>query len=157
MPPPVLDPSLADTLAVVARITASATASWWVIGSAAMALHGLAVSVADVDLLLTADDAARVLRENACSPLTDGGTERLRSDVFGRITANALPIDVLGGFHVNQQDRWALVQPTTRLAVSLAGGTVHVPSRADLTQLTRSLGRPLDLRRADMLDALPNP
>lgn len=134
---------------------ASTLEPWWVIGSAAMALHGLDVPVANVDLLLSADDAAQVLEDSGCHPSADGGTECFRSDVFGRIDRGPLPIDVLGGFHVRLDGCWARVQLATRPAISLGGGTVHVPSRPELATLTRSLGRPSDVLRADLLDALP--
>ncbi len=78
-----------------------------------------------------------------------------RSEVFGRIDDGPLPIEVLGGFHVREQGRWVAVQPVTRLAVGLARGAVFVPSRPELAAITRRLGRPKDLLRARMLDALP--
>ncbi len=57
-----LDPSLVNVLGVVANETRSAAEPWWIIGSAAAALHGVNLPVADVDLLLTSNDAARLLQ-----------------------------------------------------------------------------------------------
>ena len=133
---------------------APATGPWWIIGSAAMALHGLDLAIADVDVVLAPEDAALVLQEHG-RVLQSGGVSGLyRSDVFGRVDGGPLPIEVLGGFHVRENDRWVMVQPATRLAIGLARGPVFVPSRLDLASITRRLWRPKDVLRAELLEAL---
>ncbi len=155
MHPPCLPPALADALDLVVRVTAPATGPWWIIGSAAMALHGLDLPVADVDLLLAPQDATRVLQEHG--RVLPSGEEHgpYRSEVFGRIDGGPLLVEVLGGFHVREGGHWVAVEPATRLAVGLARGAVFIPSRPELAAITRRLGRPKDLLRARMLDTLP--
>lgn len=153
MTEPHLSPSLAGTLDLVVRVTALAPGPWWIIGSAAMALHGLDLPVADVDLLLAPEDATRVLEVHGRVLPSREGQGPYRSEVFGRIDGGPLLVEVLGGFHVREGGHWVAVEPATRLAVGLARGAVFVPSRPELAAITRRLGRPKDLLRAKMLDA----
>ncbi len=61
-----MDDRLFETLAMVAQVTRVAQSHWWVIGSAAVALHGATqISVGDVDILLSAEDAKAILVEHA--------------------------------------------------------------------------------------------
>ncbi len=145
---------LTHALNEAARAAASTTAPWWIIGSAAMALHGLRLSVADVDLLLTPDDATRLLAERGSVTERTGEVGPFRSDVFGRWTDGSLPVDVMGGFHVRREGRWVEVRPTTRVAVELDGGAVFVPAVAELASIARLMGRPKDMRRAGRLECL---
>ena len=154
MMPPELDHSLLETPQAVVVLTASIPRPWWLIGSAAIALYGVNLDVADVDLQLAPQDAMKLLRENHGARLDDGGNERFRSEVFGRIEIGPLPIDVLGGFQVVRNGRWEAVEPATRVAIPTPVGHIFVPARLELAAITRSLGRPKDLARARMLDAL---
>ena len=61
--PDLLTPSLRHSLAMLAGAVADAADDWWIIGSSAVALHGANVQrVRDVDLLMSANDAERLLR-----------------------------------------------------------------------------------------------
>eukprot|EP01042_Synura_sphagnicola_P034499 gene34499-44255_t len=53
---------LIETLASVAAIMETAQEPWWIIASAAAALHGAKpITVADVDVLLSVEDIGRIL------------------------------------------------------------------------------------------------
>jgi hypothetical protein len=92
-----LSPVLADTLDVVVQTMVPATGPWWIIGSAAMVLHGLDLAIADVDLVLAPEDAALVLQEHGRILQSGDGRGPYRSDVFGRIEGGPLAIEVLVG------------------------------------------------------------
>lgn len=119
-----------------------------------MVLHGLDLAIADVDLVLAPEDAALVLQEHGCILPSSDESGPYRSDVFGRIEGGPLPIEILGGFHAREDDRWVAVRPVTRLEIGLAKEEVFVPSLLDLASITRRLGRPKDVLRAEMLEAL---
>jgi hypothetical protein len=139
----------------VIEMTRSSEDPWWLIGSAAMALHGVRqLQVADIDLLMSRNDARRLLREQRQPNTPDGGTEHFRSDVFGRLRGGPLSIDVMGGFHVRQVAAWREVVPTTRVAVRIPSGLVFVPAVSDLLDITRHMGREKDRDRAEMLEKL---
>jgi len=145
-------PALADTLAMVAEAASGAMEPWWIIGSAAVVLHGRAVPhVKDVDLLMSAGDAEVLLRRVGAQPGRGEADERFRSTVFGCWTGPPIPIEVFGGFSVAVAGRWRDVFLSTRESVSVGGARVFVPSVEELVRLLHSFGRPKDLERAQLL------
>ncbi|RYY26353.1 MAG: hypothetical protein EOP62_10550 [Sphingomonadales bacterium] len=120
---------------------------WWIIGSAAVALHGgNPVDARDVDVLLTVADARRILPGIGVALTPGVADSRFRSDFYCAWGAPPVPVDFMAGFHVYGE---ALV-PATRLG--MAG--VFVPSREELLAMLRHFGRPKDLARARLLDRL---
>ena len=79
--PDLLTPSLRQSLAMLAGAVADAADDWWIIGSSAVALHGANVQrVRDVDLLMSANDAERLLQEGVEElPYKEDGRELFRS------------------------------------------------------------------------------
>jgi hypothetical protein len=148
-----MTPALAETLALVAQAAADATDDWWIIGSAAVALHGRSVpQVKDVDLLMSAPDAAAFLRR-AGVPLRAGQADaRFRSLVFGLWSAPPIPVEVMGGFSVVADGGWREVALATRDPVTVAGVSVYVPSADELVRLLHTFGRAKDLERARLLE-----
>lgn len=143
---------LAQTLGMVAEAASCAREAWWIIGSAAVALHGRPIArVNDVDLLMSAGDAEAFLR-SVGEPVRSGEpSERFRSRVFGRWSAPPLAVEVMGGFCVASDQGWSGVALQTREAVSIAGADVYVPSAQELAQLLVSFGRAKDLERAALM------
>ena len=80
------DERLERTLAGMAELASDCRDPWWVIGSAAVRLVGLAEQpVADVDLLLSEGDALRLLDRLGLEPSTPDPSDRFRSTLFARI------------------------------------------------------------------------
>ena len=147
-----MTPALADTLAMVAEAASGAKEPWWIIGSAAVVLHGRAVPhVKDVDLLMSAGDAEVLLRRVGAQPGRGEADERFRSTVFGCWTGPPIPVEVFGGFSVAVSGGWRDVSLSTREAVRVGGARVFVPSVEELVRLLHSFGRPKDLERALLL------
>jgi hypothetical protein len=118
---------------------------WWIIGSAAMALHGVeGLEVGDIDLLMSRRDAADLLRATNGIPGEPGG--RFRSDVFGRWRAGAYSVDVMGGFHFDGRE----LVPATRVE----RGGLFVPAVGELIAMCELFQRPKDAERARRLRAL---
>ena len=147
-----MTPALAETLALVAQASADATDDWWIIGSAAIVLHGRSVPhVKDVDLLMSAADAVAFL-ERVGVPVRAGlADERFRSLVFGLWPRPPIPVEVMGGFSVAGDGGWREVALATREPVSVAGASVFVPSAEELVRLLHTFGRTKDLERAQLL------
>jgi hypothetical protein len=120
---------------------------WWIIGSAAMALHGVAgLAVGDVDLLMSRRDADALLRSRGIEPAPGEADGRFRSDVFGRWSAGGFVVETMGGFHVDGVE----LVPRTRID----SGGVYVPSVAELIAMCEHFGRPKDEERAARLREL---
>lgn len=143
---------LHDTLLEVARLTGGARDPWWVIGSAAVALHDAPVAnIADVDLLMSVADARLVLRSVGNDPVQGRPDALFRSALFGTWDGAPLPIEIMSGLEVAGAAGWRLVQPESRVAVEVDDITLYLPSRPELVAILESFGRPKDLERARLL------
>jgi hypothetical protein len=148
-----MTPALAETFALVASAATDATDAWWIIGSAAVALHGRNVPhVKDVDLLMSAADAATFLKRTGGAVRAGQADERFRSLVFGLWTMPPIPVEVMGGFSVAGDGGWREVVLATREPVNVAGACVFVPSGEELVRLLRTFGRPKDLERVRLME-----
>lgn len=148
---------LSESLALVADAMRTARDPWWIIASAAMALHGAhPIHVADVDLLVSERDAAALIAALGLQPAPPGGTAQFRSALFARWLAPPLPVEIMAGFQVHTPDGWRRVQPATRLARPLGERVLFVPSAAELIEHCRLFGRPKDEQRAALMQRLAN-
>ena len=129
---------------------------WQVIGSAAARLAGADVSVADLDLLTSAEDAARLIeawqdrREAAYEP---AGAERFRSR-FARFRFAGMPVEAMGALELHAGQGWEPVSVNQVVHVHVAGLDVPIPSVSEQIRILESFGRPKDLHRAALLRAL---
>lgn len=147
-----LAPPLRAALIEVAAIMAPARHDWWVIASAALALHGADPGpVRDIDVLFDPRDAGAVLGPLGLAPLRGSGDERFRSDLFVTWTGAALPIELFAGFSLCERGKWSSVALQTRQPVELDGHRLWVPLREELRALLLRFGREKDLRRAALL------
>ena len=142
------------TLVAVAEVMQAVQDAWCLIGGSAVALHGLDIAIADVDVLMSARDLRRVMAELRLASQEGVATDRVRSDIWVRWTALPLGVDFMSGLHILSGERWTRVAPQTREAVAIEGATLYVPSRAELADICRLFGRPKDLERADGLSRL---
>ena len=129
---------------------------WHVIGSAAVCLVGAEATVADLDVLTSADDAARLAdawharHESAYRP---AGADRFRSR-FGRYRFAAMPVEVMGALELDAGSGWWPVTVRETVLAHAAGVDVPVPTVAEQIRILESFGRPKDLERAALLRAL---
>jgi hypothetical protein len=151
--------SLIETLGSVAAIMETAREPWWIIASAAAALHGAnPITVADVDVLLSVEDAHRVLPVLGIEPYRGPPNPLFRSEVLAKWPAPPVPVDLMAGFEHRIGDSWHPVLPATRQAIPIGAATVYVPERDELRRIIAGFGRPKDLERARLLAALtPQP
>jgi hypothetical protein len=159
---PALSDAAIESLCVLADRLGVVTGPWWLIGGAAVALYGVGTDpLADIDVMMGASDARRVLQSLGVAPEAPGGSELFRSAVFGHWLGLPIPVDVMGDFEVRTGEVWRRVEPTTREPRTVAGRTLFVPSRRELAGILRLFGRPKDLARADLLshieECVPRP
>lgn len=137
---------------MVAEAGSIASDPWWIIGSAAVVLHGGKVhDVKDVDLMMSARDADAFLMRVGGTRRRADASDRFKSQVFGRWTEPPIPVEVFGGFSLAIDGSWRDVSLVTREAVRVGGGEVFVPSADELVRLLESFGRSKDLERARLL------
>lgn len=150
-------PALYATLAeIVPELHVHCADPWCLIGSAAVLLAGANASVADVDVLVSREDAERLMalwadrREIAHEP-ADG--DRFRSH-FARFRFPGLPVEVMGGLELHDGDDWRPVWAGRLMLTGLDGLAVPVPSVDDQIRLLESFGRDKDRQRAASLRTL---
>ena len=149
-----LPPDLRQTLVMVAHAMREARDPWWVISSAAVALHGVVpITVADVDVMTSVEDARRVMTRLGVVPARESASLMFRSAVFGRWTAPPLMVEIMAGFHVANAAGWTEVIPRTRVPILVEEAIVYVPDRVELAEMLRLFGRPKDLERVRLLIA----
>lgn len=149
---------LIETFVSVAAIMETACDPWWIIASAAAALHGASpITVADVDVLLSVADINRILPILGIEPHQGPPNPLFRSQILAKWPAPPVPVDFMAGFEHRVGDAWHTVQPRTRQAMAIGAATVHVPERDELRRIIEGFGRPKDLERARLLAALTSP
>ena len=125
---------------------------WWLIGSAAMTLHGARpIEVADIDLLMSRRDAAAVAERLRLTPSPADENGLFRSDFFTRVPAVPLAIELMAGFHVRVGSAWREVRPASRQAIQVGSALLYVPSVRELIEMGRLFGRPKDREREALL------
>lgn len=154
MPEPELGPSLSASLVELGSALGDCRGPWWVIGSAAMALHGAAVEVRDVDVLVSLHDARWLLERRGLPASPGTADERFRSEIFGRWEAGQRTVELFAGFKVRCAGEWQELLPQTRECKPIGATSLFVPSIAELIAWGRLFGRPKDAARETLLRAL---
>jgi hypothetical protein len=149
---------LVETVVSVAAIMEEARDPWWIIASAAAALHGAEpITVADVDVLLSVADIGRILPLIGVEPHPAPPNPLFRSEVLAKWPTPPVPVDLMAGFEHRVGDTWHMVRPVTRQAIAVGAATVYVPERDELQRIIAGFGRPKDLERARLLAELTSP
>jgi hypothetical protein len=145
---PALPKVAVRSLTQVADTLVDADDDWWLIGGAAVALHGLPIDIADVDVLMSPRDLARVIARLDIAPVEGAAVDRFRSDTWARWNVPPRSVDLMTGLQIRTGERWTRVDPRTREAIAVDGRAVYVPARQELIDICRLFGRPKDLERA---------
>ena len=144
---------LEATLLALAPALDAARHPWWILGSAAVLLHGADPGeIADVDVLLDRRDVAAVLARLGLAPQIGQGDSQFRSATFNRWTYAALPAELFAGFSLCEAGDWREYVPQTRVAAKLGRAAAFVPERGELIELLHRFGRAKDLARAAALN-----
>ena len=145
---------LRATLLMVAEAMAPARQPWWIVSSAAVALHGADPGqIGDVDVLFDPSDAPPLLKALGLSAEPGQGSDQFRSAVFARWTDPPLPVEFFADFHLHEAGEWRPVLLVTRDFVAVDGAALPVPSREELRALLQRFGRAKDHARAAALSA----
>lgn len=151
------DPSLRDVLeACVPQLHWHCHDPWVIIGSAAAALAGADVVVADLDVLTSIDDAERLKtlwKSRLNASYKPAGNERFRSR-FARFDFPAMPVELMGGLELHSADAWQPVQINQIVHVSCADVQVPIPAPSEQIHWLERFARPKDLLRAQLLRTL---
>ena len=156
-----MNPALREALAAAAPdLERHCRDPWTVIGSAAAALAGAEVSVADLDVLTSVRDAEVLIalwhdrRDAAYLPVT--GADRFRSR-FARFRFPGLPLELMGGLELHGPQGWQPVRVRATVRADCGGIAVPIPAPAEQVRILQGFARPKDLQRAALLAAVHSP
>lgn len=151
-----VNPTLSVSLKAIGNVMVEAHDPWWIIASAAVALHGANPGhVSDVDVLLSVADAQRILPAIGIELRPGSAHAAFRSSIFGTWTKTALPVEFMADFCRRSGETWLPVRPETRQSIVVEGVAVFVPDRVELQAMLTAFGRPKDMERARSLAAMP--
>ncbi len=140
--------SLTQTLLKLAHYLSQVEDPWWILGSAAVYLKGYDPGrVGDVDVLVSEQDAVRLMSRHGWSNDKDGGTKRYRSGYVLRPDLGTLPVEILANYEIMSRQTWEPVWPASRLKGMHFGRAFYVPSDEELVEIFRRLERPKDFDR----------
>lgn len=146
---------LETTLLALEPALNAARHPWWVLGSAAVGLHGADPGrIADLDVLLDQRDSAMVLAQLGLVPQFGVRDDQFRSHTFNRWTDAVLPVELFAGFCLFEAGVWNEYVPQSRVALGLGRARTFVPERDELIDVLHRFGRPKDLVRATALSRI---
>lgn len=148
-----MSPPLAASLTMLARVMADAREPWWIIGSAAVILHGADTEASDIDVLLGVAGANDLDVRLGLGLRGGRGSALFRSERYGRWSEPLLPVEFMAGLAVRGG---ATLVPRTRVPIAVGDAVVHVPDRREMIAILELFGRPKDRARADLLRARPS-
>lgn len=136
----------------VAEVMPPDTEDWWIIGSAAMNLVGVATEAKDVDVFGSEATIAAVVQALSLPRLPPSRDPLFRSTVFACHEApGQVPVEFMGGFEVKAGGTWQPLSIRSRLQVTTARGPVFVPNLEEQVAILELFGRDKDLRRAELI------
>lgn len=135
------------------QLLQNAQDDWWIIGSAAIALHGVDVGpVNDIDILVSLRDAQALRKATGATNQASTGSNRFRSEVFLRLAFGGIPLEIMAGFAANYQGRWQAIQPASRQTFKLGNACVYAPTLPELVETLRVFARKKDRDRIKMIE-----
>ncbi len=144
-----IDPRVSASLAMVARVMKDAYGPWWIIGSAAVMLHGGETGeIADIDVIVSSSDINRLYERLPLSNTPDETKRIFRSTRFGCWLEPPLNVEFMHGLEVHTGRGWQTVTLESAQAIKVGDYPVFVPSRNELIELLQLFGREKDIRRA---------
>lgn len=146
--PEPLSASLAQALPELER---TCRQPWWLIGSAALVAWGVPEIVCrDIDILVDIDDAVRL--EQVWAGRREHGfvtaNDHLFRSRFARFTGFSLPVETMGGLHLNVAGCWQAVIPSDRRCLATPAGELYLPSLPALIEILDAFGRDKDIDKA---------
>ena len=143
------DAAFVTTLHLLADVMGRSRDPWWIIGSAAVALHGGDPgTIADIDVIVSRRDLDALYDTLPLTNTPDASKQMFTSDLFGLWSEPALDVEFMTGLKVRSGSDWQDVEPQTREAVTIGDASLFVPEKQELIAILHSFGRDKDLRRA---------
>ncbi len=128
------------------------TDPWWIIGSVALALHGVDPGpIGDIDFLMSQRDGLAFAKRFGLENSAGAGNELFCSTLLLKQKIERVDVEFMAGLHIRKDGKWQEVLPQTRRPVNIGNSTVFVPEKTELMAILHSFGRDKDIARAKKL------
>ena len=144
-----LEPEIGAALKHVAASLMDAEFDWWIIGSSALALHGVrGLKISDIDVLVPDPGMAKVAsRMLGALPCCKSPSDRFHSDYLAQALVEGIQIDLFGGFKVRTEAGWIGLKPKSCEHISIGDNWLRVPDPDELEDLLKLFSREKDMVR----------
>lgn len=127
---------------------------YWIISSAAVALHiQQDIGAADIDLLVSRADGHKLMQQYRLTNQADQRHALFRSSLLLQYHEFALPVEIMAELTVKSGSGWQPIRPQSRQQIMTGGNFFFLPDREELAAMLACFGRPKDLERLDLLAA----
>lgn len=141
-----------ETLKNTSRFLAASEDPWWILGSSAIALCGIDPQIIrDIDVVISPQDARRLMKRYDLSNQADGGNHLFRSEIVLRPQLGPIPLEILSNYEIRERGTWTLLTLNTRKTVEVEGATLFVPELDEQIEILTKLGREKDLQRIALI------
>lgn len=141
-----------ETLKNTSRFLAANEDPWWVLGSAAIALCGVDPQIIrDIDVVISPEDARRLMTLHDLINQADGGDHRFRSGTMLRPDLGPVRVEILSNYEIRERGIWTPLALNTRKTVEVEGATLFVPELDEQIEVLSRLGREKDLQRIALI------
>ena len=135
-----------------ASLLRNAKDDWWIIGSTAIALHGIDVGpIKDIDILVSRRDAQALLLATGEANQATARANKFRSDIFLVLDKNCIPLEFMAGLSVNVHGNWQNIAPITRQTIKTGNSRIFTPALSELVEILRVFDREKDHHRIALI------
>lgn len=135
-----------------ASLLQNAKDDWWIIGSTAIALHGIDVGpIKDIDILLSRRDAQDLLLATGETNRATTGSDKFRSKIFLVLEKNGIPLEFMAGLSVNVHGSWQNIIPKTRQTIKNGNSRIFTPALLELEEILHIFDREKDHLRIALI------
>jgi len=127
---------------------------WWVIGPAAVALHGADVGgLKHIDVLVSPGDARRISDLMTCRKFRRQGTPLLRARSTLETALGEVPAEFHSWLEVRSGGDWRPLALQSRVPIEVGEALMPVPARDELVEMLSLYGTGADHKLAARLSA----
>lgn len=141
-------------LKMLAGVMTEAHQPWWMIGPAAVWLHGGdAGKFTRFEVIVSPGDARRLAEIRGLTLERGPATPLKRSRQSFALPLGGIEARIMYGAEQHAAGRWVSILPTTRKAFDLGDGRmVYTPERDEMIAILKQTGRARDVARAESLE-----
>lgn len=149
-----MSPKLQAGLSELGRLMNDVQSPWWIIGSTALVLSGVAnIEPDDIDVVSDGETLRTILHKNSITVEAIDAHPQFRSNPYQRLNVeNGTSIELMGDLDVHDGVVFRPLTINTRKTVQACGYEFYIPAIVEQISILRQFGREKDLLKAAILE-----